>query len=99
MTESCETETYSAAVTEYLDNAPWLTGADMPWKIHARKIAQTLDKQLREKGEVQSALASSFDKAMFRLDSRRPKSPAEPSPSLNDSGPMGEESIFSHLDE
>ena len=65
---------YSAAVSEYLDGADWLDPIlDRPLMVHARSIAASLDLQMVRKGEIQSALAGSFDKALFRLDARRPK--------------------------
>lgn len=64
---------YSDAITTYLAAATWLQPADAPLKVHAQQLARSLDKQLTEKGEIQSALASSFDKVMVRLDARRPK--------------------------
>lgn len=70
---------YSAAVAEYLDGADWLDPIlDRPLMVHARSIAASLDLQMVRKGEIQSALAGSFDKALFRLDARRPKPEAGP---------------------
>ena len=70
---------YSAAVAEYLDGADWLDPIlDRPLMVHARSIAASLDLQMTRKGEIQSALAGSFDKALFRLDARRPKPEAGP---------------------
>lgn len=67
---------YSAAVAGYLDGADWLDEIlDAPLIVHARSIAASLDRQMESKGEIQSALAGSFDKALFRLDARRPKAP------------------------
>lgn len=84
---------YAEAVEEYLDAQDWLTAVDAPFKVHARKIASSLDQQLARTGEVQSALASSFDKVLVRLEARRPP-PAPRAPSLTDPGPMGEQSVF-----
>lgn len=89
---------YLAAVEAFLDLADWLGPLDRPLIVHARALARSLDRQLASKGEVQSALAGSFDKCMFRLESRRPKpEPEESGPSLTDTGSFGEESIFSHF--
>lgn len=81
MTEENEIENdgpYSAAIAEYLDGAEWLDPImDRPLMVHARSIAASLDKQMAAKGEIQSALAGSFDKALFRLDARRPKPAGE----------------------
>lgn len=84
---------YRDAVEEYLEAAEWLGPADAPLKVHARAIAGSLDRQLARSGEVQSALASSFDKVLLRLDRRRPP-PSPAAPGLGDRGPMGEQSIF-----
>ncbi|WP_311209386.1 MULTISPECIES: hypothetical protein [unclassified Aeromicrobium] len=69
---------YTDAIAEYLDAQTWLTAADAPLKVHAQQLARSLDQQLNAKGEIQSALASSFDKVMVRLDARRPKPVAGP---------------------
>ncbi|WP_248579894.1 hypothetical protein [Nocardioides sp. InS609-2] len=92
-TGSPDGDTYTAAIEKYLAAATWLTDADAPLKVHARSIATSLDRQMRERFEIQSALASSFDKVLYRLDARRP-APAPAAPSLTDSGPFNEESIF-----
>ena len=84
---------YALAVEEYLAAADWLTVLEGPLKVHARSIANSLDRQLADRGEIQSALASSFDKVLVRLEARRP-APAGALPGLGDSGPMGEQSIF-----
>lgn len=84
---------YGDAVEEYLAAAPWLGPADAPLKVHARSIAKSLDRQLVMKGEVQSALASSFDKVLLRLDKRRPP-PAPAPPRLGDSDGNGTPSMF-----
>jgi hypothetical protein len=84
---------YSEAVDAFLAEATWLTGLDAPLKVHAKAIARSLDRQLGTDGVVQSALASSFDKAMHRLYAGRPATPPPP-PGLGDPGPMGEQSIF-----
>lgn len=89
---------YVDAVEEYLEAADWLTAADAPLKVHARAIARSLDRQLEERGEIQSALASSFDKVLMRLDTRRP-APTPAPPGLGDRGPMGEQSVFDLLDD
>jgi len=89
-------DTYVGAVEVYLDAADWLTLADAPFKIHARKLAVSLDKQLAAKGEVQSALASTFAKVLGDLDKRRPGPPPAPKPDplVDGVGPHGEASIF-----
>jgi len=68
---------YQDALTEYLAAATWLTAGDVVFKVHAQQIARSLDAQLTETGQVQSALASTFDKVLARIESRRPKPPAE----------------------
>lgn len=73
---------YADAVEEYLEAASWLTAADAPLKVHARSIAKSLDKQLAERDEIQSALASSFDKVLMRLDARRPPATRPPTDPL-----------------
>lgn len=97
-TENSSVSTYTGAVTAYLDGAEWLTVLDAPLKVHALAIARSLDRQLAEKGEVQSALAGSFDKVMLRLDQRRPGPARDPDP-LHANGPHGEASIFQLLEE
>lgn len=83
---------YSAAVAEYLDGADWLDPIlDRPLMVHARSIAASLDLQMTRKGEIQSALAGSFDKALFRLDARRPKPEAGPG------GDPAQTSVFDFL--
>lgn len=84
---------YAEAVEEFLTACDWLTPLDRPLVVHARAIARSLDRQMSGNGELQSALASSFDKAMHRLYARRP-APTPPPPGLGDRGPMGEESVF-----
>lgn len=70
---------YTDAIRDYLDAANWLVPADAPFRVHAQQVAASLDRQLTLKGEVQSALASSFDKCLVRLEARRPKpAPGEP---------------------
>lgn len=85
---------YSVAIGEYIDAASWLTAADAPLKVHARSIAASLDKQMSRTGEIQSALASSFDKVLMRLDARRP-GPPPLDPLTEGTGPHGEKSLFS----
>lgn len=89
-------ETYAGAIDAYLDAADWLTPTDAPLRVHARAIAKSLDKQMRSTGEVQSALASSFDKVLVRLEARRPATPPGPAPDplVDGVGPHGEASIF-----
>lgn len=70
--------TYVEAVTVYLADASWLTPADAPAALHLRRIASSLDKQFEDKGEVQSALASTFAKVLAGLDRRRPAPPPDP---------------------
>lgn len=95
--ENQEMGPYSEAIAEYLDGADWLNPIlDRPLMVHARSIAASLDKQMTAKGEIQSALASSFDKALMRLDARRPKPPGIPTDPAGDS-PDGTRSIFSYL--
>lgn len=84
---------YAQAVEAFLTEADWLTPLDRPLVVHARAIAKSLDRQMANAGELQSALASSFDKAMHRLYARRP-APTPAPPGLGDRGPMGEESVF-----
>ena len=85
MSDEQQTETdgpYSSAIAEYLEGADWLDGTlDRPLMVHARSIARSLDKQMIEKGEIQSALAGSFDKALLRLEVRRPKPTGPGAPS------------------
>lgn len=89
-----EIRVYSEAIEEYIAGADWLTGLDAPLKVHARSLATSLDRQLTKTGEIQSALASSFDKVLMRLDARRPKPAGVPG------GPQlpGQGSIFDVLD-
>lgn len=88
---------YSAAIAEYLDGADWLDPImDRPLMVHARSIATSLDKQMAAKGEIQSALAGSFDKALLRLETRRPKPQGSGIDPHADS-PDGTVSIFTHL--
>lgn len=75
---STKVTVYTDAIATYLDAQTWLTPADAPLKVHAQQLAHSLDRQLTLKGEIQSALASSFDKVMVRLDARRPKPVAGP---------------------
>jgi len=79
---------YRDAIEGYLSAAKHLDALDEPLKVHARALARSLDGQLNTKGEIQSALASSFDKVMMRLDARRPK-PATEAPQMT-----GQTSIF-----
>lgn len=80
---------YTEAVEAFLTGATWLDAMDLPLKVHARTLATSLDKQMREKGEIQSAMASSFDKVIARLSARRP--PPAPAPG---SGIPGQIDIF-----
>lgn len=84
---------YLDAIEEYLEAEDWLGPADAPLKVHARSIARSLDRQLDKNGEVQSALASSFDKVLLRLDRRRPP-PAPRPPALGDDDGQGTPSMF-----
>jgi len=70
--------TYVAVVREYLDAATWLTAADAPHKLHLIRLAESLDRQMADKGEIQSALASTFNKTLSALDRRRPAPPPDP---------------------
>lgn len=87
---------YAEAVEEYLGAATWVGALDRPFVVQARSIAKSLDAQLEETGQVQSALASTFDKVLVRLEARRP--PATP-PALDPAadGPEGTVSIFTQL--
>lgn len=87
-----EVETYTSAIESYLREASWLTPADAVYKVHARKVAASLDRQLRDKGEVQSALASTFGKVLEILEKRRPV--PVPDPLRDGVGPHGEKSLF-----
>lgn len=78
MTEVEEIETYTSTVQTYLTEADWLTPADAPHKLHLQRLAASLDRQFAEKGEVQSALASTFHKTLTALDRRRPAPAADP---------------------
>lgn len=69
---------YTDAVTAYLDEATWLTLVDAPFKVHAQQIAKSLDRQLTRDGEVQSALASTFQRLLASLDKRRPAPSPDP---------------------
>lgn len=86
-------ETYAHAIETYLREATWLVAADAPFKVHARTVAKSLDRQMATKGEVQSALASTFAKVLLLLDKRRP-GPAPIDPLTQGVGPHGEASIF-----
>lgn len=99
--ESVEIGTYCEAIETYLAAADWLAPEDAPLRVHARSIARSLDRQMSTKGEIQSALASSFDKVLIRLESRRPApvpAPA-PDPLTEGTGPHGEASIFGLMDD
>lgn len=87
---------YTGAIRAYLEAATWLGVADLPFRVHAESIAKSLDVQLAKDGQVQSALASSFDKVMYRLEARRP--PATPAPT-DPAAPSadGTVSIFTQL--
>ena len=88
---------YADAIAAYLEAATWLGVADLPFRVHAESIARSLDAQLAAGGQVQSALASSFDKVMYRLEARRP--PAGPAPTDPAApSPDGTTSIFTVLD-
>mgnify|MGYP001627284488 CR=1 FL=1 len=76
--ESAPITAYQDAVESYLEAAKWLTDLDAPLKVHLRQVARSLDAQLTKSGEIQSALASSFDKCMSRLDARRPAPAPDP---------------------
>lgn len=89
---STETETYVAATHAYLAEATWLTPADAPFRLHALNIARSLDLQMRTKGEVQSALASTYAKVLVLLDKRRPAPTFDPM--TQGTGPHGEASLF-----
>lgn len=78
MDETDDELTYSGVVRTYLAEATWLTGADAPHKLHLQRIAASLDAQFGKTGEVQSALASTFNKTLTALDRRRPAPPADP---------------------
>jgi hypothetical protein len=91
-TESEPIETYQAATEAYLSEASWLTSADAPFRLHALNIARSLDLQMRTKGEVQSALASTYAKVLVMLDKRRPAATFDPL--RQGTGPHGEQSIF-----
>lgn len=86
---------YTDAIEEYLDAADWLKPLDGPMKVHVRALARSLDQQVTKTGEIQSALASSFDKAMMRLEARRPAPMPVPG------GPQipGQTSILDRLDD
>lgn len=84
-------------MSAYLDQADWLDSVlDGPVVVHARSLAVSLDRQLAGKGEVQSALAGSFDKCLLRLNERRPKPGPAPTDPYEDS-PDGTVSLFQHL--
>lgn len=87
---------YSDAVEAYLDEADWLGVLDGPFVVQARSLARSLDRQLTVAGEVQSALASTFDKVFMRLEQRRPAPTKEPTDPHAD-GPSGTQSIFGFL--
>lgn len=70
--------TYAGEVDKFLAAATWLDAADAPDKLHLRRIAASLDRQFTEKGEVQSALASTFTKTLAALNRRRPAPPPDP---------------------
>ena len=92
--QAAEPGPYAAAVAAYLELADWLDDVlDGPVVVHARSIAVSLDRQLAAKGEVQSALAGSFDKCLLRLNERRPKPAGEASPV-----PAGQTTVFDFLD-
>lgn len=88
---------YAGAVEAYLGEATWLSATlDAPFVVHARSIAKSLDAQLEDTGQVQSALASTFDKVLVRLEARRPA----PTPAPTDPhapSPDGTVSIFTQL--
>lgn len=97
-TEEIRTESeagpYVEAISAYLAAADWIDETlDRPLVVHARSIAVSLDRQMAAKGEIQSALASSFDKALFRLEARRPK----PEPAPGRGGDPDQSDIFEFL--
>lgn len=90
---------YSDATEAYLRAATWLDPlADAPFVVQARMVARSLDRQLNNTGEVQSALASTYSKALAALDRRRPApEPDAPDPTADSAD--GTLSIFTQLSE
>lgn len=83
---------YQDALATYLEAANWLTPADGIFQVNAEQIARTLDRQLTRTGEVQSALVSTFHKAMAILNTSRPR-PAAPA-----EGIRGQTQVFDFLE-
>lgn len=88
---------YTTTIEAYLAAADWLTVLEGPLRVHARSIAKSLDSQLEKTGEIQSAMASSFDKVYARLEARRPPPAPVPTDPASPS-PDGTASIFTQLD-
>lgn len=90
---------YTDATEDYLEAAAaWLdVRADAPFIVQARMIAKSLDRQLTNSGEVQSALASTYTKVLQQLDRRRP-APTEPPTDPKAPSTDGTASIFTVLD-
>lgn len=90
---------YSDATEGYLEAATWLDPlADGPFIVQARMIAKSLDRQLNNGGEVQSALASTYTKVLQHLDRRRP-APEQPPTDPKAPSADGTASIFTQLSE
>lgn len=85
-------ETYSDMFKEFLDNADWLTTADLPLVHHARQLCIQLD----GKGLDKAALASAYLQAIAHLERRRPKAGAASGHVPGDF--PGQTSIFDELD-
>lgn len=78
---------YSAMIEDYVENAKWITPAELPLVFHLRKLCRELDNG----GLKNAALASAYLQAFSRLDKRRPDAPAIP-------GDLpGQTSIFDEL--
>jgi hypothetical protein len=89
---------YTEATEAYLAAATWLEPLDAPFTVQARMIAKSLDRQLTNSGEVQSALASTYTKVLQQLDRRRPAPTAPPTDPAAPSSD-GTASIFTVLDD
>ena len=85
-------ESYSDMFKEFLDNADWLTTADLPLVHHARQLCRQLDAA----GLDKAALASAYIQAIAHLERRRGKTGAASGGVPGDL--PGQGSIFDELD-
>lgn len=88
---------FTDATEAYLEAAPWLASPlCAPFVIQARQIARMIDRQLDE--GAKAALLAQYDKALVRLEARRPPEATAPTDPAADAAD-GTASIFGLLED